>query len=377
MFDFPIKESSVGTSLYCLFFYLAIIFTNYKYGLKFPFTRSVSSRKIKWTLFFIGFFFITHCLKGDFFHMMEHVYDYSSIPGAYNFGEEIYPKIGLFVGKNYFLFRTVVWGGAFVLFCLTARKMDIPVYYAAVLLLATHSIIFCYARATAAMAVYFFGLSFLCKPLNNKWWSYVIGLFVIILSCAFHRSAIIMVIMTIMILIPIQKRSILLLFIALPILSVVFKNILMAVALSESTDEILSNKIQSYSEREINHGVSGLIIMFLEYGSFYIPAILTAMSIFINGNMKKIPTEVFLMFKVALGLVMVSILFLFMGSSYVTFVYRMLFMSMIPLTLVIVKLYKCNIMNHKYLLVCIYSGIAYCLVRYVYTIYDIYVNSPI
>lgn len=190
MFDFPIKEPTVGTSIYCLFFYLAILLANYKYGLKSPFTRSVSSSRIKWTLFFIGLFFITHCLKGDFFHMMEHVYDYSAISGAYNFGEEIYPQIGLFVGKNYLLFRTIVWGGAFALFCLTAKRMNVPVYYAAVLLLATHSVIFCYARATAAMAVYFFGLSFLCSPLKGKTWlSYIIGVFIIILSTEFHRSS--------------------------------------------------------------------------------------------------------------------------------------------------------------------------------------------
>ena len=376
MFDFPIKEETVGASIYCLFAYLVIIWKNYKQGIKYPYSRVVPKSTINWTLFFIGFFFVTHCLKGDFFHMMQHVYDYSPISGAYNFGEDIYPKIGLFVGKNYFLFRTIVWGGAFVLFCLTAKRMEVPVYYAALLLLATHSVIFCYARATAAMAVYFFGLSFLCNPIRGKkWLSYILGCVIIYFSMEFHRSAIIMVIITIMIFIPIRKWSIILLLVLLPVMAGFFKDILIAVALSESTDEMLANKIQSYSERELHHGISGMIISTLEYASFYIPFFLTSISVFAKNKVKSVPITTMRFYKVACGLTLISVLFLFLGSSYITFVYRTLFMSMIPMTIVVSKLYQCKLMSQKYYWICLASGVAYVLIKYAYVIYDVYVNS--
>lgn len=376
MFDFPVKEETVGTSLYCLLIYLLIVGKNYSQGLKFPYDRPVSKSTINWTLFFIGFFFVTHCLKGDFFHMMEHISNYSFIQGTYNYGEDIYPKIGLLVNKNYFLFRTIVWGGAFCLFCITAKRMNVPVYYAALLLLATHSIIFAYSRATAAMAVYFFGLSFLSNPIKNKkWLSYLLGCIIIYSSMEFHRSAIIMIIMTLMIFIPLRKWSFVLLLILIPLLTTVFKNFLMDFAIAESTDEMVAKKIQHYSEREVQYGISGVIISTLEYASFYIPFIFVSINILFKNIIKSIPISIIKLYKVACGLTLISVLFMLLGSTYITFAYRILFMSMIPMTLIVSKLYQCKLMSLKYYWICLGSGVVYALTKYVYVIYDVYVNS--
>lgn len=369
MFDFPFKEASVFTSVYCLVYYLILVRSNYHDGLLEPFTYEISLKKEISTLFFIGLFTITHCYKGDFFHLMHHVYDYSDIPGAYNFGEEIYHKIGFFVEKNYFLFRTVVWGGAFCLFCLTAKRMNVSVYYSAVLLFATHPIIFSYARVTAAMAIYFFGLSFFCSPLRNKWISYAVGALIIWFSLKFHSSTIVMLIMATMIIVPVRKWSIILVIIAFFLLSNIFKELLMDIALSENTDTVLANKIDSYSHRVIKHGPSGIINTTLEYASFYIPFIIATINIFGNDNIESLPVDIFRMYKVASGFVLTSLLFYFLGPSYVTFVYRVLFMSMIPLTIVIVYLYQADLMSNSHYRWCVFSGIIYSVVLYMYTLY--------
>lgn len=369
MFDFPIKESTVGTSLYCLLFYVVIVFMNYRYGLKHPFCRTIGKNKKKLTIFLIGFFLVTHCLQGDFFHMMKYVYEYSPSVGTWNFGEEVYQRIGLGVGKNYFLFRTIVWGGAFSLFCLTAKRMKVPVYYAAILLLATHSIIFAYARVTLAMAIYSFGLSFLCRPIKSKVISYIIGLSIICISLAFHRTAVIMAAMTIMIFIPMRKWSIAILLLLLPTFAVVLDDMLSSVAMAEGVDYSVSKKVQYYSDNEMAYGISGMIISTLEYASFYVPFVLTTICIFSKGKIQRIPIEHLRLYKVALGFVLISLLFLMLGSSYATFAYRTLFMSMIPLTLIVVKLYQCNLMNWKSLSLCVWSGISYAIVKYVYTVY--------
>lgn len=375
MFDFPFKEASIVTSVYCLVYYLILVFANYQDGLRDPFINEISERKEKLALFFVCFFIITHCYNGDFFHLMHRVYEYSSIPEAYNFGEEIYHKIGLAVGKNYFFFRSIIWGGAFSLFCLTAKRMNVSVYFSAILLIATHPIIFSYARATAAMAVYFYGFSFLCVPFRNKLVSYIIGVLIIYFSTYFHRSATIMLIMTAMIYIPIRKWSIILIVIAFFGFSNVFKEMLMNIAMSENTDIEVSNKIVAYSQRSFKHGLSGIINSTLEYASFYIPFIIVTINILNNDKFYRIPNYIFRMYKVAAGFVLISLLFFFLGPSYVTFVYRVLFMSMIPITIVIVYLYQSDLLSNTHHKWCVFSGIIYSIVLYLYSIYLTYLSS--
>lgn len=369
MFDFPFTEPSVNTSLYCLVCYLIFLRSNYQDGLLEPFTYEISRKKEVMTLFFIGVFTITHCYKGDFFHLMHRVYDYSEIPGAYNFGEEIYHKIAFYVGKNYFLFRTVVWGGAFCLFCLTAKRMNVSVYYAAVLLFFTHPIIFSYARVTAAMAIYFFGLSFLCFPLNKIKISYILGILIICFSLKFHNSAVVMLLMSFMIFLPVRKWSIILVVIAFFLLSDIFQNLLMDIASSEDTDSTIARKIETYSNREIIRGPARFISDSLQYASFYIPFIITTISVFNDRNLDFIPCSIFRLYKVTSGFILVSLLFLFLGSSYITFVYRVLFMSMIPMSIIIVYLFQSGLMRYYCYMWCVIPGILHTVFMYLYTTY--------
>ena len=372
MFDFPMKEASVWTSLYCLIVFLIILRTTYNDAIKYPFAKAISKRKEKWIYILIAFFFITHCLHGDFFHFMENVHEYVFISGYYNYGEEVYQIIAKVVDKNYFLFRTIVWGGALGLFCWTAKRFNVPVYYAVVFLFATHSITFAYARATAAMAVYFFGLSFLCKPLNkSKWLGYIIGILIIYSSWQFHNSALIMIVMTAMLLIPLHKWLIVAVLFIIPLLSVLLKEYLFLFA-EETTSDILARKINSYSERDINRGIASQIISFFEYISFYIPFIICSIQMFKKQNYSKISSEIINLYKVLLGLTLVSYAFYFLGDTFVTFFYRILFMTMIPLSIIIVKLYCQGLMSQKQYHYCVIPGLVFLILRY---LYDIYLNS--
>lgn len=370
MFDFPFHEASVWTGLYCLLFYLIIVISNYRSGLKFPYQIPISSSKRRWTIFFIGFFIVTHCSQGDFYHYQQGVYDYWKAKGdTWSFvSEEIYNDIILFVRGNYFLFRILVWGGAFTLFCLIAKRMKVPVFYATVLLIATHSLIFAYARATLAMAVYFFGLSFLCRPLKIKTISYVIGILLIMFSMEFHTSSIIMIIMTLMLFIPVKKWSLLLILIILPLFIGIFKDYFFLIALSDS-NEVMSEKMQMYAERETIGGIAYPIIQALEYASFYLPTILTTIVLFTKNRYKKCSKEIFRFYKVTIGIVLSTIVFALMGDAFFTFVYRTLFMSMIPLTIIITYLYRNKLMNKKYFTICVFSGFLFLFAKYMYDIY--------
>lgn len=372
MFDFPMEEASVWTSLYCLFVFLVILWINYYDAIKYPFVKRVSLKKKKWVYIFIAFFFITHCMHGDFFHFMESIRNYTYISGYHHYGEEIYQIIAKFVDKNYFLFRTIVWGGSFVLFCWTSRRFNVPVYYVAVFLFATQSITFAYARATAAMAVYFFGFSFLCKPLKkSKWLGYIVSILIIYLSWSFHNSALIMLIMTAIIMLPLRKWNIIAIVCVMPVFCFLLKDYLFIFA-EETSNEILSKKINTYTERELKNGIAAQIMNLFEYLSFYVPFIISSLQIFKKQIYPKVPLDIKNIYKVFFGLILVSSTFYLLGDTYVTFFYRILYMTMIPLSIIVVKLYQCGFMSRKQFYYCVIPGIINLILRY---LYGIYLNS--
>ena len=181
-FDFPMTQPSVGTSLYCILMYAICCIISYhktkRYNL--AAVSKLSTKHIISYILLVGFLFITNCLNGDFFHLMEHVHNYVYISGYYNYGEPIYQTIAQFVSSNYLLFRTIVWGGAFLAFVLTAKRMNVSVYLAIAILCLCYNVTFSYGRVTAAIAIYFLGLSFLCRPIRIKILSYAIGVIIIL-----------------------------------------------------------------------------------------------------------------------------------------------------------------------------------------------------
>ena len=108
-FDFPMEEPSIWTALYCLVLYLVLLFSNYRTGLSKLYYSYPTEKKEKLSVVFIGFFCITACLNGDFFHFMEFVHNYVYVGGFHNYGEPVYQAIGYFVSNNYLLFRTIVY----------------------------------------------------------------------------------------------------------------------------------------------------------------------------------------------------------------------------------------------------------------------------
>ena len=375
MFDFPVTEVNVWCPTYCLIMYLFILLNNYHIGIGNAYTNYINTNNKKGVIIIVGIFIITHCLQGDFFAMMRAVHNYSAIPGAYNYGEPFYQSLGLFLEKNYILFRTVVFGSAFGLFCLTARRMGIPIYYAVIFLLASYIMIFSYARATLAMAVYFFGLSFLCKPLKGyKFIGYIIGIGLILLSRYFHNSAIIMMMMTLAILVPTNKKIFILLLISTPILLSSFSNYFYTILDSGEMGEDITAKLNTYNDLERDAlGISGYMINTLQFLSFYIPLALTSKCIF--KHKFKVEKDVLLMYKVMIGLLYISVLFYFLGSTFFVYVYRVLFMTMIPIVLVASKLHQKGYMDKKTFLWCIKPGITFMTINYIYSVYCIIVST--
>lgn len=370
-FDFPVDKSSIWTELYCVFFYLLILFGNWKDAIFRPFSKNVKSQKKKIAIFLVGFSIITFCTLGDFYHMLIHLHSKGFTKDSTNFGvEHIYGIIGALVNENYFLFRLIVFGGAFAIFCKTAKRFSVDPYYAAVYIYIAHVILFSYARASLAMALYFWGLSFLCEPSKNRrWLGYAFGLFLIGMCREFHTSSIILIASTIAIFIPFRKWSIIVLFVSIPSIALIFKDYFDRFIEYSIADDYLAHKFDRYVDRESSVGIARIVIDTFSYASFYIPLFFCTISIFFKNKYSKIPNSVLRLYKVTFTIMFVSGTFLFFGETFYTFYYRILYMSMIPLTILILRLYKENYMSRMALFLCIAPGIPYMIIRTLYCIY--------
>lgn len=368
-FDFPMEEPSIWTALYCLVLYLVLLFSNYRTGLSKLYYSYPTEKKEKLSVVFIGFFCITACLNGDFFHFMEFVHNYVYVGGFHNYGEPVYQAIGYFVSNNYLLFRTIVWGGSFIAFCLTAERMGVSKYAAVILLFSSYLITFCYGRVTASMAVYFLGLSYLCSPARHKWMGYILGCVIIMNANVFHRSALIMMLMTVMLILPVRKWSVLLVIVAVPLIANILKGYFVDFAFAEETDEFLADKLQRYSEKERGGGAARLLINTLTYASFYVPLALSSITMFIKHKAEEIDPAIYKMFKVTFGLAYIATSFLLFGEIFITFFYRILNMTMIPLVIIVSKLYKDNMMSKRWFFYCYIPGVLCQIVRMLYMLY--------
>ena len=246
-------------------------------------------------------------------------------------------------------------------------------FLAFVFLVLVFSNLFAYARATAAMAVYFYGISFLCKPLNHKKIvGYFWGLFLIILSCEFHNSALVMVIMTPLIFLPIKRWMIICLVISLPLVLVVFKEYFFIIAMSDSLDNTMANRMMHYSDasNRVDGGLGAWVISILRDISIYVPILIVFTKTFFNK--KKVLVQAVIKFnKVILGLFFVSTIFRLLGGDFVVFYYRILFMTILPSSIVILFFYKEKLISRRIFIICINMGLIHNLSQYFYYIYNI------
>lgn len=361
------------TSVYCLLMYSICLLYSYRLGKSWDIytIRRLPSSSIIIFVSFVGFYFITNCMNGDFFHTMEKVHDYSPSVLSYYNGEPIYRVITSIVNNNYLLFRIIVWGGAFIVFCLTARRMRIPLFMAVSIIAIFYSVLFCYARATAAMAVYFLGLSFFCYPTKHEWLGYIMGGGLVFFSWQFHTSALIMIIMTFIIFMPVKKWSILIMLLVIPIIAVYFKDFFFLLALDEETNEYMANKMLSYSEREVVTGVASRMINLVRYASLYVPLFYCYSLIIKKQENAHDNQSISRLFIVAFGLAYASTIFLFFGDTFYTFFYRVLNMTIIPISLLLSKLYIDGKMSKRLLLNCTILGM---LSQFMHLSYMVYLN---
>lgn len=367
MIDLTWTKTTVGLVAFFIFIYLLFVAVYYK---KYAYKPQWQNKKVDGALAFFAFVLILIVAPNegsDWFGYQEHVWEYD-FNALYQHYEPIYGYIIAIVNKNYLLFRIVVWGGAFFLTCKAFERFNINKNVGIFFIVTVFLLTFNYARATLGMSAYCVGLAFLLKPgKKGKILSYIFSLFFFFLAYSCHHSLLILVGMTFAIFLPLDRPLIIMgALILLPTAAAfMYSNFSIADNLG---DEDVAEKLQIYEEMEkASWNIYGLFRYAIQYGAFYFPIIANAIIVIKN---KKIVEKSFVKLNnVILATVITSSAFLFMGFDNLIFTYRILFMTMIPSTILTIHLYENKYLKRGLYNAIIIWGIAGTLFPLLYGIY--------
>lgn len=294
---------------------------------------------------------VFYCINSDYFNYRNWL-NVTNI--SYWNKEKVYLYLVLFCRSlpfnyPYEVFRLIVWGGGVYIVYQTYllyRKFLLP-GLTLLLLFVCYAGTFSYARASLAMAVYFFGIALY---LNYKKRSMrFLGIFLAIFSYFFHREMLIGIVLLPCLFIPFERKemsffSIFLLLSAIIAISFVGSNLSYLDQIFDN-DEITS-KIEKYNAEESKtFRISTFVRYFKHFFSFYLVT-----RFFKAGKVprsdfrkyrgkilcrKKVPNSIIGMYRITFGILLLSVAFMIIFGLRSVYSYRILYMSMIPLTLMI------------------------------------------
>lgn len=293
------------------------------------------------TYFFISFFAlfaVFYCINSDYFAYRDWV---SGRDFTFWAKEQIYVLIILLckllpTNYPYEAFRLIVWGGAVILVYFSARQYKEKLNSGAVVffLFVLFSSTFCYARASLAMSVFFAGLSlfFYAQGRLQKMLSMTLA----VSSFFFHYEMIVGIGLLPCLFIPFEKRKsrifILVVFvIGLAVISYLLSNPQFVDILFGNDD--MSDKIEDFNDKE---GGSFRLSTFVNYFKYYLLLIL--FSIYLKKNNEN---EKFILglYRITCGIMMVATIFAIVAGVRSTYTYRILYISMIPLSIMLSYFY--------------------------------------
>lgn len=331
-----------------VFFFLIVVFNWRKY-VKEP---SCRDRNPIFTLSL--FLFLLFAVDGgDYFH-----YQYYVVNGDYEPFEPVYKYIGDFVNNRYIPFRMIVWGGALLLFRETLKRFNLDINRTTFFLFVVFISVFDYARASLAMAIFCYGLSFLLVPSHNKLVSRLLGVGLMLLSIYFHNSMLVACIASIALVLPVNKRTILIIA-ATFILSGTLLNSIYSNFLSIDFSESINGRLETYSNQEYDNlfSIYEWIRRYIEYSVFFISYIIVAVKFYFTNN--TIPNEFRFLSKIALSILLMSIGVLLIPNMTFVLFYRFLYLAMIPLIILFCYCEQSQLITNKTYLMIIFLGLLY------------------
>lgn len=272
-----------------------------------------------------------------------------------DFRDPLYYYIAQISFNSYRIFRLYVWGLALLCYFMTSKRLfinnNISIYIFSILFLLTFS----YARASLGMAMYFLGLSFLIKYHKSKILSYCIGIIIITCSYFCHRSMLILIAMTPFLFVRLGKMVYILTILLSPVIFYVFFKIL----LNFSNGSIIIGGVEGFTEAgegaldyiQVERNWKMMLLTYTHYFSIYIAFAYMLFKYLLSkeGSSRNKSILINISSFVVLISTMLFVLTFSIGMSD-RFAARILFLSYIPICLLLAMLYqegmcKRNILN--------------------------------
>lgn len=374
MFDITPKDYDFGQNVYCLLLYAFLMVYTYRYNVDYKTVSFRNAKELTWILIGgFGLYCLTSFNDHDYYAYYKVVDAMRVWPEFPTHLEEVYIKIMAFAHYNYLGFRLIIWGSAIALYCWTAKTIKLNISHAVFVLAACYFDLFGYARASLAMAFVFCGYALFSQSTSIV--KRILGVLIFICAWFFHRSIFVaMALMVVMPFVPFNRNTMRIIIIALPLIIIAVR-LLFADMLNTALlmDEDQVSRMGRYAEKAGSQlNLMGKIRSVFEYGRFYVPLYIciTACSKYQSTGL--IPKITMAFTKAATGIVLIGTSMFFIGLETNVFAYRIMYMSMIPLSLSVTSLYKNNLITRKEFLWCIGVGIAG--VSYI-LLYSVYAQS--
>lgn len=335
MLDFTTTECSKGMYIYCYAFFLIIstFFWN-KYS-----NRNKTKKLDKLFFFLILIYVITSFYNGDFWHLQAYVVHDDEY---WKPSESIYDSIIELVKRNYLLFRIIVWGSGLLIIKEIIKKYKLNLNTTLFYYFCLYISVFDYARASLAMAVYFWGLSYF--TIKNNCFNRIIGLALILSSFLFHTSMLAIIGLTFFIYLPINKKTLILISIIFPLSSIIINYIVESIIAGNGMLDVIIMKLSGIQDSELDDKtLMEKFRLTWHYSTFYIPFFIITYKIYFQNDYKEFPIHIHKLYNITLGIILFATSTLFLGFSNPVLFYRFLYMSMIPLTLLF-----CYLNEHGY-----------------------------
>lgn len=345
MIDITLTSINTIAFLYCCFMFGTTSYIGFN-SIKGKYVNDTNSKSILFILLFF-IYLLTAFNNTDYFGYRDIVY-------ATN-GHNIlhldpwYGYIAEFVHNNYLLFRIVVWGGALILIIVSAKLYGIHSLHFLVLFFIAFESIFNYGRASLAMGVYYLGIILiLTKEQKFKIVRTLLGIALIIISYQFHKSMALLIPISIFLFMPLNKRMLLLILIASPLLVLGIKYQFAGLLQSgfEGVDEELGSTFSMYSQREMAaSNWKGFLSSIISYSRFYILFYFITKVIVSKKN--TLPKTITGLYNVVLIIMLICHSFLVLTANSYTLYYRYLYMTIIPMCLLWTALFRDGYVSYK------------------------------
>lgn len=352
--------ASLSQNIYCLLYYLFVCFICYNWTINSQYKCRDQNRIGLLIFILFSFFTLTYFADGDYFNYEIRLNDFSnnSTGGI----EKIYLWLGNLVSYNYVLFRAAIWISALIIFCFTAKVLNISINHSLYFLFVVYIGLFAYARASLGMCVLFYGLVLFLR--EEKFLNRLIGLGIFVSSYFFHNSLIIAILIGIAsIFLRLNKKNIILLFVLSGLTSIVITEIFVYFLSNPLSDAYLMTKLSYYTSESYNGSdatLLGKLRGLFEIGIFVLPVYYTTKGLLKSQgiSVSRLRSEIVLN-NICIIIVLLSIAIQSLPLGTNVFAYRIRYMALIPISIVMVSLADKGIIKFKYFKTCLLIGFLY------------------